>query len=86
MTRKTVEDRARELDELIRTGELTETSSVNSVRRALRCSPENAKKALEIVPVAPRPLSLLSPSSPLLSRARRLDRSLSIPVLARASL
>jgi len=47
VTRKTVEDRARELDELIRTGELTETSSVNSVRRALRCSPENAKKAIE---------------------------------------
>src|SRR5690606_33619131 len=45
--RKSVEDRARELDELIRSGELTETSSVNSVRRALRCSPENAKKALE---------------------------------------
>src|SRR5690606_28123183 len=36
--RKSVEDRARELDELIRSGELTETSSVNSVRRALRCS------------------------------------------------
>lgn len=45
--RKSIEDRARELDTLIRTGELTETSSVNSVRRALRCSPENAKKAIE---------------------------------------
>lgn len=47
VNRKTVEERAHELDELIRTGELTETSSVNSVRRALRCSPENAKKAIE---------------------------------------
>ena len=45
--RKTVEERARELDELIRSGELTETSSVNRVRLALRCSPENARKALE---------------------------------------
>lgn len=45
--RKTVEDRARELDELIRSGELTETSSVNRVRLALRCSPENARRAIE---------------------------------------
>src|SRR5690606_9932151 len=45
--RKTVEDRAQELDELIRSGELTETSSVNRVRLALRCSPENARKAIE---------------------------------------
>src|SRR5690606_35236696 len=45
--RKSVEDRARELDELIRSGELTETSSVNRVRLALRCSPENARKAIE---------------------------------------
>src|SRR5690606_26273923 len=47
VARKTVEDRARELDELIRSGELTETSSVNRVRLALRCSPENARKAIE---------------------------------------
>src|SRR5690606_31972313 len=47
VARKTVEDRARELDELIRAGELTETSSVNRVRLALRCSPENARKASE---------------------------------------
>ena len=45
--RKTVEDRARELDTLIRSGELTETSSVNRVRLALRCSPENARRAIE---------------------------------------
>src|SRR5690606_17742329 len=45
--RKSIEDRARELDTLIRTGELTETSSVNRVRLALRCSPENARKAIE---------------------------------------
>lgn len=45
--RKSVEDRARELDELIRSGELTETSSVNRVRLALRCSPENARRAIE---------------------------------------
>ena len=44
--RQTVEDRARALDTLIRSGELTETSSVNRVRRALRCSPENAKRAI----------------------------------------
>src|SRR5690606_28898822 len=47
VARKTVEDRARELDSLIRSGELTETSSVNRVRLALRCSPENARKAIE---------------------------------------
>src|SRR5690606_8864430 len=47
VARKTVEDRARELDELIRSGELTETSSVNRVRLALRCSPENARRAIE---------------------------------------
>lgn len=45
--RKSVEDRARELDELIRSGELAENSSVNRVRLALRCSPENARKAIE---------------------------------------
>src|SRR5690606_38872747 len=45
--RKTVEERAYELDSLIRSGELTETSSVNRVRLALRCSPENARKAIE---------------------------------------
>ena len=45
--RKTVADRARELDDLIRSGELTETSSVNRVRLALRCSPENARRAIE---------------------------------------
>lgn len=45
--RKSVEDRARELDALIRSGELTETSSVNRVRLALRCSPENARRAIE---------------------------------------
>src|SRR5690554_7737142 len=45
--RKTVEDRARELDELIRSGELAENSSVNRVRLALRCSPENARRAIE---------------------------------------
>src|SRR5690606_1423080 len=45
--RKSVEDRARELDSLIRSGELTETSSVNRVRIALRCSPENARRAIE---------------------------------------
>src|SRR5690606_29991063 len=47
VTRKTVEERAYELDSLIRSGELTETSSVNRVRLALRCSPENARKAIE---------------------------------------
>src|SRR5690554_1110743 len=45
--RKTVEDRARELDELIRSGELAESASVNRVRIALRCSPENARRAIE---------------------------------------
>lgn len=45
--RKSVEDRARELDKLIRSGELTESSSVNRVRLALRCSPENARRAIE---------------------------------------
>src|SRR5690606_1589128 len=45
--RKSVEDRARELDELIRSGELAENASVNRVRLALRCSPENARKAIE---------------------------------------
>ena len=45
--RKSVEDRARELDELIRSGELAENSSVNRVRLALRCSPENARRAIE---------------------------------------
>src|SRR5690606_40681719 len=45
--RKTVADRARELDELIRSGELAENSSVNRVRIALRCSPENARRAIE---------------------------------------
>lgn len=47
VNRKTVEDRARELDALIRSGELTESSSVNRVRIALRCSPENARRAIE---------------------------------------
>jgi len=45
--RKSVEDRARELDELIRSGELAENASVNRVRLALRCSPENARRAIE---------------------------------------
>src|SRR5690606_37638384 len=45
--RKPVADRARELDELIRSGELAENSSVNRVRIALRCSPENARRAIE---------------------------------------
>src|SRR5690554_3319864 len=45
--RKTVAERAYELDSLIRSGELTEDSSVNRVRIALRCSPENARKAIE---------------------------------------
>lgn len=45
--RKSVEDRARELDELIRSGELSENASVNRVRLALRCSPENARRAIE---------------------------------------
>src|SRR5690606_11893440 len=45
--RKSIEDRARELDTLIRTGELAENSSVNRVRLALRCSPENARRAIE---------------------------------------
>ena len=47
VNRKSVEDRARELDELIRSGELAENSSVNRVRLALRCSPENARRAIE---------------------------------------
>lgn len=47
VNRKSVEDRARELDDLIRSGELAEDSSVNRVRIALRCSPENARKAIE---------------------------------------
>ncbi|MGV2387029.1 MAG UNVERIFIED_CONTAM: hypothetical protein LOD86_17440, partial [Thermobifida fusca] len=47
VNRKTVEERAHELDELIRSGELAENSSVNRVRIALRCSPENARKAIE---------------------------------------
>ena len=45
--RKSVEDRARELDALIRSGELAENASVNRVRLALRCSPENARRAIE---------------------------------------
>src|SRR5690554_3873038 len=45
--RKTVAERAYELDSLIRSGELTEDSSVNRVRLALRCSPENARRAIE---------------------------------------
>lgn len=45
--RKSIEDRARELDELIRSGELAENASVNRVRLALRCSPENARRAIE---------------------------------------
>src|SRR5690606_6476340 len=44
--RKTVEERAYELDSLIRSGELAENASVNRVRTALRCSPENAKRAI----------------------------------------
>ena len=47
VNRKTVEERARELDALIRSGELTEASSVNRVRLALSCSPENARRAIE---------------------------------------
>ncbi|MBN3584964.1 hypothetical protein JYB64_21460, partial [Algoriphagus aestuarii] len=47
VNRKTVADRAHELDELIRSGELAENSSVNRVRLALRCSPENARRAIE---------------------------------------
>ena len=47
VNRKSVEDRARELDDLIRSGELAENSSVNRVRIALRCSPENARRAIE---------------------------------------
>lgn len=35
------------MDDLIRSGELAETSSVNRVRLALRCSPENARRAIE---------------------------------------
>src|SRR5690606_23628069 len=45
--RKSVEDRARALDELVRSGELAENASVNRVRIALRCSPENAWRAIE---------------------------------------
>lgn len=45
--RKTVAERAYELDSLIRSGELAENASVNRVRLALRCSPENARKAIE---------------------------------------
>lgn len=45
--RKSVEDRARELDALIRSGVLSENASVNRVRIALRCSPENARRAIE---------------------------------------
>src|SRR5690554_1621175 len=47
VNRKSVEDRARELDALIRSGELAENASVNRVRLALRCSPENARRAIE---------------------------------------
>src|SRR5690554_1882127 len=47
VNRKTVEERARELDALIRSGALTEASSVNRVRLALSCSPENARRAIE---------------------------------------
>src|SRR5690606_42021144 len=45
--RKSGEDRARELDALIRSGGLAENASVNRVRLALRSSPENARRAIE---------------------------------------
>src|SRR5690606_34416810 len=44
--RTAVEERAYALDSLIRSGELAENASVNRVRTALRCSPENAKRAI----------------------------------------
>src|SRR5690606_25627806 len=45
--RTSVDDRARELDARIRSGELAESASVNRGRLALRCSPENARLAIE---------------------------------------
>lgn len=46
VNRRTTEDRARELDALIRSGDLTEDASVNRIRTVLRCSPDNARAAI----------------------------------------